>query len=182
MLFYVIFQQNVISRLIYIQVQQMVSASIYICTPLAIECGVLKTFIKILAQQILHYDFFWQIKKKKIISIFIDEQNLHQMIEWMLLLSKYNKSRWWKNLMLVFLRKNKTESNHHSRHNPRISENLPINNETSQVSRQKLNVCHISQKKFIILDETPGNVHHYFRCGLTSQHSENKSKLFKRQT
>lgn len=124
--------------------QQMVSASIYICTPLAIECGVLKTFIKILAQQILHYDFFWQIKKKKIISIFIDEQNLHQMIEWMLLLSKYNTSRWWKNLMLVFLRKNKTESNHHLRHNPRISENLPINNETSQVSRQKLNVCHIS--------------------------------------
>lgn len=97
-----------------------------------------------MAQQILHYDFFWQIKKKKIISIFIDEQNLHQMIEWMLLLSKYNTSRWWKNLMLVFLRKNKTESNHHLRHNPRISENLPINNETSQVSRQKLNVCHIS--------------------------------------
>lgn len=46
--------------------------------------------------------------------------------------------------MLVFLRKNKTESNHNLRHNPRISENLPINNETSQVSRQKLNVCHIS--------------------------------------
>lgn len=146
-----------------------------------------------MAQQILHYDFFWQIKKKKIISIFIDEQNLHQMIEWMLLLSKYNKSRWWKNLMLVFLRKNKTESNHHSRHNPRISENLPINNETSQVSRQKLNVCHIShptgsdgersllfwKKRLAML---PGNVRHYFRCGLTSQHSENKSKLLKRQT
>lgn len=43
-----------------------------------------------------------------------------------------------------FSEEKQTESNHHSRHNPRISENLPINNETSQVSRQKLNVCHIS--------------------------------------
>lgn len=46
--------------------------------------------------------------------------------------------------MLVFLMKNKTESNHNLQYNPRISENIPINNEMSQVSRQKLNVCHIS--------------------------------------
>lgn len=46
----------------YIQVQQMVLL-IYMHT-LAIECEVLKTFIKILAQQILHSDFIWQIKRK----------------------------------------------------------------------------------------------------------------------